>query len=716
MRQIIFGEWTLATESGELSRGGPPVRLQAQVLQVLLALLDRPGEVVTREELIARLWPQVVVDYDTSLKSIVRKLRMALLDDAERPRYIETLPRKGYRFIGTIVADGAAIAPAMATVPPTGRRWSRMHWLGAAALAVVALAATVAVLHPSEQPIRLAVMPFENLTSDPANAFFADSLHEEVVTALRGSSTEWDVVPRATMMSYRARTDPAAAAVDLGATHVLEVSVRRDAENVRVNVSLTRAHDSRHLWTQTYDRVLRNSMTLQSEVAAAVAAQLAVKLSNRGGGLAPSAHPEAHDLFRRALAAMQSLDERTPAQTLDRAEEWLDRAIALDETFAAAYVRRAQLRISKYVLNHDVSDANREAALRDIERARSLAGDTVAVVQASSRHSALFVTGPDAAVAILDTLELAASREPDVLLWRGFFLCRAGRTKQGLEEYALAARLDPGNAAIVGSWERELWALRRPLEALDVVQAYNARQIATLDFGDLELAFTGRTERLRGELEASEMAPDSRLVASFDLLRFERSFTKLAGLLAQFDGDAVRVGGFRDYGLPGTGEKPVAELEGWASLLLDQHAAAAAAGHEVLAFVDGQTLTLHNDWHLRMLQAEAALFAGDHERAVRHARDALGRTPRVFDFVTQYSKMLAARIYAWGGAPDDAVDLLEELATQAPSLGPAEIARDPFFAKPLSDNLRYQALAARLEAQIERNRIAFAAKLGASKP
>jgi tetratricopeptide (TPR) repeat protein len=406
---------------------------------------------------------------------------------------------------------------------------------------------------------------------------------------------------------------------------------------------------------------------------------------------------------------MQSLDRRTAAETVASAERWLDEAIALDDTFAAAYVRRAQLRISKYVLNYDVSDANREAARRDIERARSLAGDAVAVLQAHSRYSALFVTGPDAAAAIFDAPELAASREPEVLLWRGFFLCRAGRTEQCLEQYALAARLDPGNAAIMGAWVRELWAQRRPLDALGVVRAFNERQIAALDFGDLELAFTGGTERLRSELDVAQRmtAPDSRVVATFDLLRFEQRFSELESLLAHFEGATVRVGGFRDFGLPGIGENPVAELEGWADLLLDQRTEAASHGHTVRAFVAQQTPTLHNDWHLRMLEAEAALFAGEHERAVQLADDALELTPGVFDFVTQYSKMLAARIYAWAGAPDKAVDLLEELADRAPSLGPAEIARDPFFAKPLSANVRFQTLAARLEAQIARNRAAF---------
>lgn len=718
MRRIVFGEWTLDPTSGELSRGTETARLQDQALQVLLALLERPGQVVTREELIARLWPQVVVDYDTSLKSIVRKLRLALGDAAEQPRYIETLPRKGYRLVAAVVAADAvapnSAAPVSARAPVVRRA---RPWLVAAAVGALAVVAAVA-WRPSSPSIRLAVLPFESPSADVANAYLTASLYEEVVTALRGSAPELDVVPRATMTSYRARPDVLAAVrAELGATHVLEGTVRRDAEQVRVTVELMEAGGGRHLWSQSYERRLGHSMTLEVEVAAAVAAQLAVKLANRGGGLAPSTNPEAHDLYRRALAAMQTLDPSTPPAEIERVQAALDRAIELDPVFAAAYARRAQLRISKYVLNHDVGESNREAARLDLERARGLAGDAVAIVQAASRYAALFETGPDEALEILDTLELASSREPDVLYWRGFYLSRQGRAEEGLAAYELAARVDPGDPAVAAARVRELWALRRPLDALDVVREFNERQIGRLPFGALEFAFTGRTERLARDLDDAHrvMAADNRLLARFDLLRFEDRYEDLRALLAEFDGATIRVGGYRDYGLPGTGSKPLAELEAWASLLLDPRADVADEGRAVLEFVERQTPTPHNEWHLLMLAAEGQLFLGRRAEAVARVREALEKTPRMFDFVVRYSALLAARVFAWAGAHDEAVALLERLATQPPVLGPAEIARDPFFAKPLVGDERYRALARRLEAEIAVNAAAFAAVLGPSR-
>lgn len=708
MQRIVFDDWTLIPASGELTRGGTSVRLQEQALQVLLALLERPGEVVTREELIARLWPNVVVDYESSLKSVVRKLRLALADDAEHPRYVETLPRKGYRFVGTLAVAAPSDSPARAEAHRL-RAWRR-PLIGALTAAAFALLGAVVHYGPSSQRIRLGVMPLENLSPDPTNAFFADGLHEEIIGTLASRASDMDVISRTTMMSYRGELKAVAdIARELSVTHVLEGSVRREGREVRVAVQLIEARTDRRLWSQSYDRELGNAMTLQSEVANAVAAQLAVKLANRGGGLPPSRHPDAYDAYLKALLALRAVDQRTPTADFARIEQWLSDAIALDGSFAAAYVQRAQLRLSAYVQNHDVSEHNRNAARLDIETARRLAGDAVAVVQASSRYSALFEAGPDEAFAILDSPELAASREPAVLLWRAFFLLRAGRAEQGLAAYAQAAALDPGNPSIAGAWERELWALRRPAEALAVVRDFNERQPGSMRFGDLEFAFTGDTARLRADIEAASprMAADSRLLALFDLFRYERRFAELDELLRGLHADTVRVGGFREYGAPGTGSKPVAELLGWAELLNDASAQAADEGRALLAFVASQTATPHNAWHLRMLAAEGALFLGDRARAVEDTRAALDMTPQRYDFLTLYSRMMAARIYAWAGADALAVELLEQLSTGATSVGPAEIVRDPLFAIPLSGNGRYAALAQRLEAELERNRHAF---------
>ena len=150
--------------------------------------------------------------------------------------------------------------------------------------------------------------------------------------------------------------------------------------------------------------------------------------------------------------------------------ELATRAIALDDSYATAYALRAQLRLLKYVNSHDLSDANREAARHDIDIAQRLAEGAVATLQARSRYSALFGAGPEHAIEFLDSPAVVESSQADLLLWRAFFLCRAGRLDEGLVGYARAAELDPENPAVVGAWVRELWSLRRPLAAREIVR------------------------------------------------------------------------------------------------------------------------------------------------------------------------------------------------------------------------------------------------------
>ncbi len=624
MQAIGFGEWTLQPDSGELSRRGTTIRLQEQCLQVLLALLERPGQVVTRDELIARLWPHVVVDYETSLKSVIRKLRLALDDNAEQPRYIETLPRKGYRFIAAS-APAAAQVQTEVTVPSTSstRRYRARWMIATAALALaVILAITIAMRPVEPDHIRLGVLPFENLSPDPTNAFFADGLHEEVLATLANRATAIDVISRTTMLSYRAGGKSLSdIARELNLTHVLEGSVRRDSDALRVTVQLIDARKDDHVWSQTYDRHLGNTMTLQSQLAADVVAQLAHTLL-AGGELLPSSNPAAYDVYLRALVAMQSLTQRSPPEDFARIDGWLSDAIGLDAAFAAAYAQRAQLYLLKYVLNLDLSDANREAARADIEAAKRLAGGAATVALARARFAGLFEGGPAKGLEALDIPAVAVSKEPNVLRWRAFYLCRVGRFEEGLATYRQAAALDPANASIFSVWERELWGLRRPAEALRVVQSYNEHGPGRLRIGDLEFAFTGNTVRLRRELTAPDaaIADDIRLLALFDLLRYEGRFAELIEVVTQTALDTVRLGGFRDYGAPGTGGKPIAELRGWAYLFNGDVSAAASEAQHMLAFIERQHVTSHDAWHTRMLAAQAALFSGHRQQAIAETR------------------------------------------------------------------------------------------------
>jgi len=265
-----FDGWTLLRNPLELLRAGNRVALQELPLRILETLLSRPGLLVKRDELIGRLWPGGVVEYDAGLNTAMRKLRVVLGDDAETPRYIETVPRQGYRFVGALETE--------ASLGSVATRAARPRWFALGVLALVIALGVVAVFR-ARSPVResahdavathhyrIAVLPFENLSPDPANAFFADGMHEEVLSTLTSRAADLEVISRTTMVSYRNRPRTMPELVrDLGATHVLEGSVRRNGEQVRITVALSDANTDRQLWAESFYSDLDKAMLLQSQ-------------------------------------------------------------------------------------------------------------------------------------------------------------------------------------------------------------------------------------------------------------------------------------------------------------------------------------------------------------------------------------------------------------------------------------------------------------------
>lgn len=236
-RIFRFDDWTLDVQSGELQRGSARTRLQEHPLQVLASLLECPGEVVTREQLIARLWPSSVVDFDTGLNTAVRKLRVALGDTADTPRYIETLPRRGYRFIGAVEGP-ATPCPA----PSSGARMSLK--MGVATVLVLAAAGLIAwllrsgVLHSPESPSHpalstfappphsVAVLPFVNMSGDTSQDYFSDGLSEELLNAL-SRIDELQVAAQTSSFYFKGKSvELPTVAHQLNVATVLEGSVR----------------------------------------------------------------------------------------------------------------------------------------------------------------------------------------------------------------------------------------------------------------------------------------------------------------------------------------------------------------------------------------------------------------------------------------------------------------------------------------------------------
>jgi TolB-like protein/DNA-binding winged helix-turn-helix (wHTH) protein len=399
-RIYCFDGWTLDTQSGELERGGARSRLQEQPLQVLASLLEAPGQVVTREQLIARLWPNTVVDFDTGLNSAVRKLRAALGDTAETPRYIETLPRRGYRYIGpverTVAADAeapadgagaalsdsaremastqanaaanmAAIAAAVGSdavgaatrvepVVTSGSAPTRPLALRVAiALALVIVAAlawlvvTLVFVAPANPPSAfappphsLAVLPLINMSGDASEDYLSDGLSEELLHSL-SQLKDLRVAAQTSSFSFKGKSvDVETVARQLNVGNILEGSVRRSGNTVRITVQLIDATTGFHAWSQTYDRPLGDALALQSEIANAVASALKVALLEGANakGLGGTHNALALDAYLRGLkltgATLRSGDE--VRETIAAFTE----AITLDPGFALAYAGRAR--------------------------------------------------------------------------------------------------------------------------------------------------------------------------------------------------------------------------------------------------------------------------------------------------------------------------------------------------------------------------------------
>lgn len=288
---VRFGSFELNLQTGELRRNGIKVRIPDQSVQVLSMLLEHSGEVVTRTELYQRLWPNgTIVEFEHGINSIINRLRQALGDSADEPRFIETLPRRGYRFL----------VPVEHTVPA-----------------------------PEDQSI--AVLPFINLTSDEENDYFSDGLAEEILNAL-SRIDDLRVAARTSSFSFKGKSvEISEIGAKLNVANVLEGSVRRAAGRVRVTVQLINVRNGFHLWSERYDRQMQDLFEVQDEIARAVTERLKVTLS--GGVERSTENPQAYELY---LKGRHYWHQRSPA-TVRLAIQCFEEAIKLDSRYALAY-------------------------------------------------------------------------------------------------------------------------------------------------------------------------------------------------------------------------------------------------------------------------------------------------------------------------------------------------------------------------------------------
>jgi TolB-like protein/DNA-binding winged helix-turn-helix (wHTH) protein len=353
-RVLRFGIFELDTHSGELRRHGLKIRLPDQSFQILRRLLDRPGEVVTREELRQRLWTSdTFVDFDVGVNSAIRKLREALDDSAENPRFIETLPRRGYRFIASVQSATTGQIPEPVgggTGTTTGAR-GRPRWIAGGLVLAVTIATLVLLSERGwwervragrvAAPIRsLAVLPFENLTGDPAQDYFVDG----ITGALTSELAQVDglrVISRTSARQYKQSPKRLPTIADeLKVDAVLEGSVLRSAHQVRVTAQLIHAITDRHLWARSYDGELTDVVRLQQRIAQEIAAAIGRRFAPAAAGVHEprGANPEAYDAYLKGVFVMG----RGSYEGFRDAVAYFEEAIARQPDFAEAYGALAQ--------------------------------------------------------------------------------------------------------------------------------------------------------------------------------------------------------------------------------------------------------------------------------------------------------------------------------------------------------------------------------------
>ena len=334
-RVIRFEDFELDLSGHELRRLGRRLRIERRPLDLLMLLAERRGELVSREEILDCLWGRdVFIDVDASINTVIRKIRRALNDSADRSRFIQTVQGKGYRFIADV--------------------------------------------EPIERHTVLAVLPFENLQGDAEQDYIVDGLTEETIAGLgRADPERLSVIGRTTSMAYR-RTTKTIAEIgrELGADYLVEGSVRGGAGRVRITSTLIRVQDQVQIWNESYDRDARNLLGLESDLGRDIAQQIHLRLSAQRAGRmaqAQTRNPKAYDLY---LRGRYYYNQMTPA-TAARALECFREATALDPSYSLAWAGIADTYSSR-LFNSDTKSSDVSGEARAAATQALLTGATVA--------------------------------------------------------------------------------------------------------------------------------------------------------------------------------------------------------------------------------------------------------------------------------------------------------------------------------------------------
>jgi len=570
-----FGDFELDVAAYQLRRKGHPVKIGRQPMDLLILLVERPGQLVPRAAIVERLWGQdVFVDVETGVNTAISKIRQALRDSPEAPAFVETVPGKGYRFIAPLEpAKRTPIEPPPAVVPPPEpvgvsdeRPPSNLerpralvrHRLALALGAIAVLAVAVWAWRGTTSAVSsvtLAVLPFENLSGDPDREYLAEGLAEETIASLGQVDPErMRVVGRTSIMAYKGTTKSLAAiGRELGSDYLVESSVRSEGTQLRVTSKLIRVRDQVQMWSQSYDRQPTSMLGLQRELSAAIASQIQLRLSaERMNALAQrhSRNAEAFDLYLRGL---NFANQRTPPTT-QRAIEYFQRATVLDPTYALAWSGLAMAYIASPI-NSDAAPLDVRAPARDAARQAVRADPNLAEAQQASGYVdwALEWNWPRAEAALRRSIaldpqyamghmslghvlsQMGRHREAEPLMRRAreleplYAMAQAlssqtafqARDYAGAVEYATQAiSLDPefwiGHMMRAQAYE-QLGQYERAVEETAIAARFSGQNSKALSLRGYVLAKVGRGDEAREVLNALRTATQQRYVPPYAL-------------------------------------------------------------------------------------------------------------------------------------------------------------------------------------------------------
>ncbi len=471
-----FGAFELDSRTGELRKNGMRLRCQEQPMHVLVALLERPGELLTREELRCRVWPEhTFVDFDHALNTAVKKIRAALNDEADSPRYLETVPRRGYRFIAPVQTEltpGRAAEEHRAELAedPEIRRplINRRVVALAAGLIVVVCGGYYWNSHRARasgnnRPSRtmLAVLPFENLTNDPSQEFFSDGMTEETIAQLgRLNSQNIGVIARTSAMKYK-HSGKGAQEIgrELNSDYLLEGSVRREGSRVRVVAQLIRVADQSPRWSHQFEYEFGEPLYIETDAATEIANMVHTELEPAARSRVQKA--DSTDFYLRGLAESNV----HTVEGLDRIFEAFEQGMKKDPDCAPPYAALA--RIYERGANLGLLKPTEAYA-----KAR-VAAEKAIEIDPSNPEAHIYLADalltvdydwPQAQVEIQKALTLNVN-DPSAHEWNGIFLSLQGRSDQSIRELRTAAELDPLNAEYLTTLGEILMAAERPVEA-----------------------------------------------------------------------------------------------------------------------------------------------------------------------------------------------------------------------------------------------------------